>query len=90
MLFDIISKSFLLAIIASYISKKTKKISLALLTAVVLSYQLVGGLSHWIISGSIQNSYSSFIIGIPGMVIQIILGFAILIALKDYEFKNDR
>jgi uncharacterized membrane protein len=90
MLFDIISKSFLLAIIASYISKKTKKISLALLTAVVLSYQLVAGLSQWIISGSIQNSYSSFIIGIPGMVIQIILGFAILIALKDYEFKNDR
>jgi hypothetical protein len=42
------------------------------------------------ISGSIQNSYFSFIIGIPGMVIQVILGFAILITLKDYEFKNDR
>src|ERR1035438_4077237 len=67
MLFDIISKSFLLAIIASYISKKTKKISLILLTAVVLSYQLAGGLSQWIITGSIQNSYSSFMIGIPGI-----------------------
>jgi uncharacterized membrane protein len=90
MLFDIMSKSIFLVIIASYISKKTKKISMLLLTAVVLSYQLVGGLGQWLITGSIQNSYSSFIIGIPGMVIQVILGFAILIALKDYEFKNDR
>jgi uncharacterized membrane protein len=90
MLFDIISKSILLAIIASYISKRTRKISLVLLTAVVLSYQIFGGLSQWMISGSIQNSYSSFMIGIPGMVIQVVLGFAILIALKDYEFKNDR
>ena len=90
MLFDIMSKSIFLVIIASYISKKTKKISMLLLTAVVLSYQLAGGLGQWLITGSIQNSYSSFIIGIPGMVIQVILGFAILIALKDYEFKNDR
>jgi uncharacterized membrane protein len=90
MLFDIMSKSIFLVIIASYISKETKKISMLLLTAVVLSYQLVGGLGQWLITGSIQNSYSSFIIGIPGMVIQVILGFAILIALKDYEFKNDR
>ena len=90
MLFDIMSKSVLLAFIASYISKKTQRVSLILLAAVVLSYQLAGGLGQWLITGSIQNSYSSFIIGIPGMVIQVILGFAILIALKDYEFKNDR
>jgi ABC-type antimicrobial peptide transport system permease subunit len=84
------SKSVLLAFIASYISKKTQRVSLVLLAAVVLSYQLAGGLGQWLITGSIQNSYSSFIIGIPGMVIQVILGFVILIALKDYEFKNDR
>jgi uncharacterized membrane protein len=90
MLFDIISKSVMLVFIASYISKKTQKISLILLTAVVLFYQLAGGLFQWIISGSIQNSYSSFIIGIPGMIIQVILGFAILITLKDYEFKKNR
>jgi uncharacterized membrane protein len=90
MLFDIMSKSVLLAFIASYISKKTQRVSLVLLAAVVLSYQLAGGLGQWLITGSIQNSYSSFIIGIPGMVIQVILGFAILITLKDYEFKNDR
>jgi uncharacterized membrane protein len=89
MLLDIISKSVLLVFIASYISKKTKKISLLLLTAVVLSYQITGGLAQWIITGSIQNSYASIIIGIPGMVLQVILGFAILITLKDYEFKND-
>jgi len=90
MLFDIISKSVMLAFIASYISQKTKKISLVLLAAVVLSYQLAGGLTQWIITGSFQNSYASFLIGIPGMVLQVILGFAILITLKDYEFKNDK
>jgi uncharacterized membrane protein len=90
MLIEIISRSVLLAFIASYISKKTKKISLVLLAAVVLSYQFVGGLAQWMITGSIQNSYASFLIGIPGMIIQVILGFAILLTLKDYEFKNDK
>jgi len=90
MLFDIISKSVLLAFVASYISKKTQKISLFSLAAVVISYQLAGGLAQWIITRSIQNTYSSFMIGIPGMVIQVILGFAILLSLKDYEFKDDR
>jgi len=90
MLADIIIKSVLLAIIASYISRKTRKISLVLLAAAVLSYQLAGGIGQWIVSGSIQNSYSSFVIGIPGMLIQVVLGFALLLTLKDYEFKNDR
>jgi uncharacterized membrane protein len=90
LLIDIISKSVLLAFIASYVSKKTQKISLILLAAVVIIYQLAGGFVQSIITGSIQNSYSSFIMGIPGMIIQVILGFAILITLKDYEFKNDR
>jgi uncharacterized membrane protein len=90
MLFDIISKSVLLVFIASFISKKTKKISLLLLSLVVLSYQLAGGFGQWLITGSFQNSYASVMIGIPGMVLQVIFGFVILLALKDYEFKNDR
>ena len=28
-------------------------------------------------------------IGIPGMALQVIFGFVILIAMKDYEFKNN-
>jgi uncharacterized membrane protein len=90
MIIDIVSKSVLLAFIASYISKRTKKISLILLTLVVLSYQLAGGLGQWLVSGSFQNSYASIVIGIPGMLLQVIFGFIILITLKDYEFKNDR
>jgi uncharacterized membrane protein len=90
MLFDIISKSVLLAFIASYISKKTKKISILLLSLVVLSYQLAGGLGQWLITGSFQNSCASVLIGIPGMLLQVIFGFVILLAIKDYEFKNDR
>jgi uncharacterized membrane protein len=90
MLFDIISKSVLLVFIASYISKRTKKISLLLLTLVVISYQLAGGLGQWLITGSFQHSYNSIIIGIPGMALQVLFGFVILIAMKDYEFKNDR
>jgi len=89
-LIELISRSVLLAFIAAFISKKTKKISLVLLTAVVLSYQITGGLVQWLINGSFQNSYSSFIMGIPGMLLQVIMGFAILFTLKDYEFKNDQ
>ena len=90
LLYDIILKSVLLVFIASYISKKTQKISLVLLAAVVILYQLAGEFAQWMITGSIQNSYSSLIVEIPGMVIQVILGFAILMSLKDYEFKNVR
>ena len=88
MLLDIISKSIVLALISSYVSNKTKKISIALLTIVVLSSQLAGGRIHLIITGSIQRAFSSFQIGIPGMILQVVLGFAILLFLKDYEFKN--
>jgi uncharacterized membrane protein len=90
MLFDIISKSIFLAIAASYISNKTKKISVLLLALVVLSYQFAGSLTQLIITGSFEHVYSSFIIGIPGMVLQIVFGFAILLFLKDYEFKNNK
>lgn len=89
MLLDIIGKSVLLVFISAYISKKTKKISLLLLTTVVLSYQIAGGFVQWMVTGSIQNTYNSIIIGIPGMALQVILGFAILITLTDYEFKNN-
>ena len=89
MLFDIISKSILLAFAASFISNKTKKVSLLLLTIVVLFYQFTGSLTQLIITGSVQRVYSSFQIGIPGMLIQIILGFLLLVFLRDYEFKND-
>jgi uncharacterized membrane protein len=89
MLFDIISKSVFLALAASYISAKTKKISIILLTVVVLSYQFAGSLTQWMITGSLQRVYASFVIGIPGMVLQITLGFAILLFLKGYDFKND-
>ena len=90
MLFDIISKSILLALIASYVSDKAKKISIVLLTVVVLSYQIAGGLIQLLITGSIQKVFSSIQIGIPGMILQVVLGFAILLFLKDYEFKNDK
>ncbi|MDR3608963.1 MAG: hypothetical protein P4L27_00190, partial [Ignavibacteriaceae bacterium] len=73
-----------------YISNKTKKISVLLLALVVLSYQFAGSLTQLIITGSFEHVYSSFIIGIPGMVLQIVFGFAILLFLKDYEFKNDK
>jgi uncharacterized membrane protein len=90
MLVEIISKSVILVFLASYISRKTKKVSLLLLAVVVLFYQLAGGLFHWMIFGSMQNSVNSFVVGIPGMILQVLLGFAILLFLKDYEFKNDK
>jgi uncharacterized membrane protein len=90
MLIDIISKSILLALIASYVSDKTKKISILLLALVVLSSQIVGGLIQLMVTGSVQKVLSSLEIGIPGMILQVVLGFAILLFLKDYEFKNDK
>lgn len=74
----ILLKSVLLAGIAGIAAKRFQRISLPILALVVLSYQLIGTLGEWILSGSFFLAIQDFRIGIPGMLLQIIGGFLII------------
>ena len=52
--------------------------ALLLFAAVVLSYQAVGTLGEWLLTGSLQVALQDFRIGIPGMLLQIIGGWLVV------------
>jgi len=82
----IILKSSLLAFVAAYVARTFKKVSIALLILVVLSYQITGSLAEWALTQSFARAIQDITIGIPGMLIQIIGGWFLLKKLADYEF----
>lgn len=74
----ILLKSVLLATFAGLAASRFKKVSVWLMLAVVLSYQIVGTLGEWIISGSFVLATQDFRIGIPGMLLQVFGGYFII------------
>lgn len=71
----ILLKSVLLAAAAGYAAARSGKAPLWLLAAVVLTYQVVGTLGEWAMSGSLAAATQDFRIGIPGMLLQIFGGW---------------
>lgn len=75
---SILMKSVLLAVIAGYAASRFNKASIMLLITVVLSYQVIGTLGEWVIKGDFFLACQDFRIGIPGMLLQIFGGWAII------------
>lgn len=71
-------KSTLLALAASYAAGYFKKVSLLSLILVVLSYQVVGTLTEWLIVQNFQAALQDFRMGWVGMVVQVLGGYLIL------------
>ena len=71
----IMVKSALLALAAAYIAHRHQSVSIALLLAVVLAYQVVGSLAESAMLGSLVLGFQDFRIGIPGMLLQVIGGY---------------
>lgn len=80
----ILIKSTLLAVIASY-TATYKKLSLLYVLAVVLGYQATGSAIEWVMDGSFAAATSDFTMGVPGMIIQVFGGWALLKKLAAYE-----
>lgn len=78
----IIIKSVVLALAASVAAGRVRKVSIIALVLVVASYQIVGGIAEWGITGSIQAALQDFKIGLPGMLLQIFGGYIVLKALE--------
>lgn len=77
----ILIKSTLLAGAAAYAAHRLGKISLLGIIAAVLAYQIAGTLIEWAIVKDFFIAVQDFRIGIPGMLIQILGGYALLKAI---------
>lgn len=71
----ILLKSVLLAVAAGYAAHRWQKVSLPLMLAVVLSYQVTGTFGEWLMEGSFYDAVQDFRIGVPGMLLQIFGGY---------------
>lgn len=71
----ILLKSVLLAVAAGLAAARFQRISLPILTLVVLAYQGIGTLGEWAIIGDFTRAVQDFRIGLPGMLLQIIGGY---------------
>ena len=61
--------------IAGYAARRFNRVSVALLAAVVLFYQIVGSAGEWALTGSFTAAVQDFRIGIPGMLLQVFGGY---------------
>ena len=75
---SILIKSTLLALIAAYVAHRTRRVSILLLLAVVLGYQVLGCGIESLMHGSIYAGLQDFRLGVPGMLLQVIGGYLVL------------
>lgn len=74
----ILLKSVILALSAGFVARRFRKVTLPLLLAVVLSYQVLGTLGEWAMSGSFFSAVQDFRIGLPGMLLQVLGGYGVI------------
>jgi hypothetical protein len=74
----ILLKSVLLAFSAGIAARRFNCVSLPILLLVVLSYQVVGTLAEWGFTGDFMEAVQDFRLGVPGMLVQVILGFIVI------------
>ena len=82
MLPAILIKSTILALAAAYAAKRFNTVNLLVLLLVVASYQILGSLAEWALSGSLYAALQDFRLGLLGMGIQVFGGYAVLNILK--------
>lgn len=78
-------KSSLLAVAASWVALKSRKLSVWHIALVVLIYQVAGSMAEWAISGSLLAALQDFRLGVPGMLLQVAGGWLVLKLLAKYE-----
>jgi hypothetical protein len=79
----ILIKSTLLAVAAAFAAKYFGKISLLAIILAVVAYQIVGGMAEWAMTGSFAAAVQDFRLGLPGILLQIFGGFAVLKLIKN-------
>lgn len=75
---SILFKSIILAIVAGYVASRYNRVTLLALTIVVLTYQIIGTFAEWAMVKDFFNAIQDFRIGVPGMLLQIFGGYALI------------
>lgn len=71
----ILMKSVVLAAAAGFTARRFRAVTLPLMLAVVLTYQVVGTLGEWALTGSFYAAAQDFRVGLPGMALQVVGGY---------------
>lgn len=74
----ILIKSILMAVTAGFVAHRTRQVSIINLLAVVLVYQLLGGLCEWGMTGSLAAALQDVRLGLPGIILQVVGGFMVI------------
>lgn len=74
----IILKSVLLAVAAGWTANRFKKVTLLLMLGVVMAYQVIGTMGEWALKGDFYLAAQDFRVGIPGMILQVFGGYAVV------------
>ena len=75
---SILFKSVILAIAAGFVASRYHRVTLFALTIVVLTYQIIGTFAEWIMVKDLFIAVKDFRIGIPGMLLQVFGGYALI------------
>ena len=74
----ILIKGTLLACAASIVARKWGKVSIPLVALAVVTYQALGSLVEWALTGSLNAALQDIWLGYPGIAMQIVGGYLIL------------
>lgn len=74
----ILLKSGLLAFAAAAVAHRFRTVALLPIVLAVVTYQLLGSLGEWAITGSLTAALQDLHLGIPGIMLQIFGGWAVL------------
>lgn len=79
----IMLKSVLLVFFSVFFARRHNKVTVISLIIVVLGYQTAGSLGEWALQGDFALACQDFRMGIPGMIVQIFGGWAVINHLID-------
>jgi hypothetical protein len=88
MLIDVIGKSLLIVLAVVLVTAKMNKLSLLSVTSVVLLAQVFGTAFSFALGNNVSHIYNSILFSAPGLLIQVVLGYILLVVLKDYGHKK--
>jgi hypothetical protein len=74
----IVVKSVAMAIVAAALAHATRQVSLLGLAAVIVGYQAVGGAYEALKAGSFQAALGDWVLGWPGLMLQLVGGALVL------------
>ena len=72
-------KLAVLALVAGLMVQRMRRVTVPMLVGVVLLSELLGGVAEWALTGGVAATVADFSIGWPGLLLQTVGGYLILL-----------